>query len=68
MSDEPESSQYPSRLCPKCLGRDVPCDLCHGTDEATRRVGHFKAAAWLSGHPELHDTPAEFPAVHEEKK
>jgi hypothetical protein len=50
------------------MGKDVPCDLCHGTDVATRRVSHFKAAAWLSEHPELHDTPVEFPAVKPEEE
>jgi hypothetical protein len=59
----PDSAQYPPRLCPKCRGlKTIACDLC---DPVTRMCGYFKAAAWLSNHPELHDTPPEFPATRE---
>jgi hypothetical protein len=50
------------------MGKDVPCNLCNGTTPETRMVSRFKAAAWLSEHPELHDTPAEFSAVHESEE
>lgn len=63
MGDEPpshQSAQFPPRTCPKCRGIvDILCDLCHGN----RVVSRFVAAAWLSAHPEIHDTPADFPAV-----
>lgn len=62
--DPSQSGQFPSRLCPKCRGRDFVCDLCRGHDLESRRVSHFKAAAYLLDHPELHDTPPEFPSVH----
>jgi hypothetical protein len=58
-----QSSQFPPRVCPKCRGRDIPCDLCNGTTPETRVVSRFKAAAFLSSHPEYHDTPEEFPAT-----
>lgn len=54
-----ESHQFPPTICPRCRGREVPCDLCHDT----RKVSHFLAAAWLSEHPEFHETPKEFPSV-----
>lgn len=61
--DPSHSAQFPARRCPKCRGRDIPCDLCHGTTPESRFVSHFKAAAWFSEHPEVKITPADFPAV-----
>jgi hypothetical protein len=61
--DPSQSAQFPARLCPKCRGRDIPCDLCNGTTPETRFVSHFKAAAYFIDHPEIRKTPADFPAV-----
>ena len=61
--DPSQSAQFPPRPCPKCLQKNQLCDLCNGDSPETRVVSRFKAAAWLSSHPELHDTPPEFPRV-----
>ena len=58
--DDPQgSSRFPPRVCPQCRGHEIPCDLCGGD----RVVSRFKAAAWLSSHPEVKDSPGEMPAT-----
>lgn len=57
-----ESQQFPPRICPKCSGEDLPCDLCHGT----RKVSHFLAAAWLSEHPEYPEESERAPDTDKE--
>jgi hypothetical protein len=57
--DSKDSGRFPGRLCPKCRGHDILCDLCGGA----RVISRFKAAAWFSENPEIRDTPSEFPSV-----
>jgi hypothetical protein len=58
------SSRFPPRRCPACRGHEgIPCELCNGTTFETRVVSRFKAAAYLANHPEIRDTPGEFPSV-----
>lgn len=65
MGDDPPSSgssgssAFPPRKCPKCKGYDLPCDLCGGG----RVISRFKAAAYYLSHPEIRETPEDFPAV-----
>lgn len=59
------SERFPASQCPKCLGRDIPCNLC----DEKRVISPFKAAAWLADHPGwVHDTEPEMPAVRPERK
>ena len=56
--------------CPKCLGRDIPCDLCMDprTKKEARKISPFKAAEWIANHPGwVHDTEREMKAVRPEE-
>ena len=63
------SERFPPSPCPKCLQRDIPCDLCMNpkTKLEERFISPFKAAAWLADHPGwVHDTERELKAVRPE--